>query len=52
MCDSITIVTIYDTLGDRAIEFILEQTQITSIVVEIKALKKIYELAKKKQLFV
>ena len=51
MCDSITIVTIYDTLGDRAIEFILEQTQITSIVVEIKALKKIYELAKKKTTF-
>ena len=47
MRDSITIVTIYDTLGDKAIEFILEQTQVTSIIVEIKALKKIYELAQK-----
>ena len=51
MRDSITIVTIYDTLGDRAIEFILEQTEITSIVVEIKALKKLYELAKKNKTF-
>ena len=46
MRDSITIVTIYDTLGDRAVEFILEQTQVTTIVIEIKALKKILELAK------
>ena len=51
MRDSITIVTIYDTLGDRAIEFILKQTQVTSIVVEIKALKKIYELAQKNTTF-
>ena len=51
MRDSITIVTIYDTLGDKAIEFILEQTQITSLVVEIKALKKIYELAQKNKTF-
>ena len=46
MRDSITIVTIYDTLGDKAVEFILEQSQVISIVVEIKAIKKIYELAK------
>jgi len=51
MRDSITIVTIYDTLGDRAVEFILEQTQVTSIVIEIKALKKIYELAKQNKTF-
>lgn len=51
MRDSITIVTIYDTLGDRAVEFILEQTQVTTIVIEIKALKKIYELAKQKRTF-
>ena len=51
MRDSITTVTIYDTLGDKAIEFIFEQTQITSIVVEIKALKKIYELAKQNKTF-
>ena len=51
MRDSITIVTIYDTLGDRAIEFILEQSQVTSLLVEIKALKKIYELAQKDKTF-
>ncbi len=44
--DSITVVTIYDTLGDQAVEFILEQTQLTSCVLETKALKKILELAK------
>ena len=44
MRDSITIVTIYDTLGDRAVEFILEQTEVTTIVVEIKSLKKLYSL--------
>ena len=47
MRDSITIVTIYETLGDKSIEFILEQSQLITILIEIKALKKIYELAKK-----
>ena len=47
MRDSITVVTIYETLGDMAIEFIFEQTKVSTIVVEIKALKKIYELAQK-----
>ena len=51
MRDSITIVTIYDTLGDAAIEFILEQSQITTLLVEIKVLKKIYEFAKKNKTF-
>ena len=51
MRDSITIVTIYDTLGDKAVEFILEQSQVTSIVIEVKALKKLYELAKKNKTF-
>ena len=51
MRDSITIVTIYDTLGDRAVEFILEQSQVTTILIEIKALKKIYELAQKNKTF-
>ena len=36
--DSIIIFTKNDTLGDRAIEFILEQTKVTTIVIEIKAL--------------
>ena len=44
--DSITIVTIYETLGDLAVEFILEQTQLTTVVLETKALKKILELTK------
>ena len=51
MRDSITIVTIYETLGDKAVEFILEQSQVTTIVIEIKALKKIYELAKRNKTF-
>ena len=51
MKDSITIVTIYETLGDLAVEYILEQTQLTTVVIEIKALKKILELAKQNKLF-
>ena len=51
MRDSITIVTIYETLGDKAVEFILEQSQVITIVIEIKALKKIYELAKRNKTF-
>ena len=43
--DSITVVTIYETLGLTAIEYILEQTQIISVVIESKALKTIYDLA-------
>ena len=43
--DSITIVTIYETLGLTAIEYILEQTQIISVVIESKSLKTIYDLA-------
>ncbi len=49
--DSITIVTIYDTLGEKAIKFILEQTQLTSIVIEVKSLKNIYKLAQKNKIF-
>ena len=51
MRDSITIVTIYETLGDKAVEFILEQSKVITIVIEIKALKKIYELAKRNKTF-
>ena len=50
MKDSITIVTIYETLGDLAVEFILEQTQLTTIVIELKALQKILELAQQKKI--
>ena len=51
MKDSITIVTIYETLGDLAVEYILEQTQLTTVVIELKALKKILELAKENKIF-
>ena len=50
MKDSITIVTIYETLGDLAVEYILEQTQLTTVVIELKALKKILELAKENKI--
>ena len=50
MKDSITIVTIYETLGDLAVEFILEQTQLTTVVIETKALQKILELAKENKI--
>ena len=42
----VTIVTIYDTLGEKAIEFILSQTQLRTIVIESKVLKKILTLIK------
>ena len=45
MKDSITIVTIYETLGNLAIEYILSQTQLITVVIEVKALKTIYNLA-------
>ena len=44
--DSITIVTVYETLGLIAIEYILEQTQLISVVIEVKALKTVLKLAK------
>ena len=47
MKDSITIVTIYETLGDLAVEYILEQTQLITCVIELKALKKILDLLRK-----
>ena len=48
--DSITVVTIYETLGDLAIEFILNQTKLTTIVIEVKATKKILELARQNRI--
>ena len=48
MKDSITIVTIYETLGDLVVQFILEQTQLITIVIEIKALKKNIRFSKTK----
>ena len=48
--DSITIVTVYETLGLLAIEYILEQTQLISIVIETKALKTILKLKKENKI--
>ena len=42
----VTIVTIYDTLGEIAIEYILSQTQLNTIVIESKVLKKMLTLIK------
>ena len=44
--DSITIVTVYDTLGDVALEYIFNQTKLTTLVIEAKVLKKLINLAK------
>ena len=42
--NSITVVTLYDTLGVNAIEFILKQTELTTVVIESNVLKKICKL--------
>ena len=42
--DSITIVTLYDTLGFNSIEFILNQTELTTIIAETKNLEKVLRL--------
>ena len=49
-CNCVTVVTIYDTLGLQAVEHILKQTQLTSIVIESVGLKKILALAKEKKI--
>ena len=41
--DSITIVTVYDTLGDIALEYIFNQTKLTTIVAEASVLNKIFK---------
>lgn len=43
---SATVVTFYDTLGESTIEYILDQTKLTTIVMESKSLKKIINLKK------
>ena len=48
--DSITIVTLYDTLGMKSIEFILNQTEMSTIIAEEKNLEKILKLKKDNQL--
>jgi long-chain acyl-CoA synthetase len=44
--NSVTVVTLYDTLGDDTIGFVLDQTKMTSIVLENTNLKKIFKLKK------
>ena len=48
--NSVTVVTIYDTLGDNAMEYIFKQTQLSTILIESKGLAKILILAKAKRL--
>ena len=42
--NSITVVTLYDTLGVNAIEFILNQTELISVLIESNVLEKICKL--------
>ena len=42
--DSISIVTIYDTLGINSIEYILKQTELTTILVESNNLEIILKM--------
>jgi len=48
--DTITIVTIYDTLGLNSIEFILKQTELTTILTESKDLELILKLKESNKL--
>ena len=48
--DTITIVTIYDTLGLNSIEFILKQTELTTILKESKDLELILKLKESNKL--
>ena len=44
-----TVVTIYDTLGEKAMEFIFKQTELETILIEACCLKKITKLIKEKR---
>ena len=48
--DSITIVTLYDTLGTNSIEFIFKQTELTTILAEEKNLETILKIRKENKL--
>ncbi len=48
--NSITVVTLYDTLGVNAIEFILNQTELITVLIESIALEKICKLKKENKL--
>ena len=48
--NSITVVTVYDTLGIQAVEFIFEQTQMQTILMESTSINKILELKKQNKI--
>ena len=48
--DSITIVTLYDTLGTNSIEFIFKQTELTTILAEEKNLETILKIKEENKL--
>ena len=48
--NSIIIVTLYDTLGMSSIEFIINQTELQTIVIESKNISKIHELMSQKRI--
>ena len=48
-CNSVTVVTLYDTLGLEAMQYIFEQTELRSVVIEEKGLQNILALAKDKR---
>lgn len=47
--NSVTVVTIYDTLGDKSMEFIFQQTELETILIEACSLKKILKLIKERR---
>ena len=47
--NSVSIVTLYDTLGDSTIEFILSETNLETIAMESVNLVKIIKLAEEKK---
>ena len=47
--NSVTVVTIYDTLGEKAMEFIFQQTDLETILIEACSLKNINKLLKEKR---
>ena len=48
--NSVTVVTIYDTLGEKSMEYIFQQTDLETILIEACCLKNICKLAKEKRI--
>ena len=47
--NSVTVVTIYDTLGEKAMKYIFDQTDLETILIEACSLKNINKLVKEKK---